>query len=313
MAEPLRVQQQVALFKKELIYANPQTMNGSNALLVHDLDVSILENETIGRNNISGQMGSQGAATVSQHNKVSFGVELVGSGDPLIAPAWGPVLEACGFAAIVDSGAQTITYKPIDEGFTSATMLYRLRKLEQAIPGMRGGVKFVLDNKSIPKMSFTMQGLFEQPILKTTVLSGISTAAFKDPIGVITGNVATCTLLGAPIKMSKLTIDPGITTKYVDDLDSNSVEIEARAGQVEVTYRVDEQEVIDATRNARENLKGSFVFAMGSTPGSKVSVVVPTIQVKSAKRTFDGEFAYMTVTADIVPAGRNEDLLITQS
>ncbi|KUJ73930.1 hypothetical protein AVO42_00470 [Thiomicrospira sp. XS5] len=279
-------------------------------MLVSNLDVKMIEASTADRNGLKGFMGSSGAITVDRKIVSSFDVEFAGSGNGATAPKWGRQLMGCGFAELV--GATDTTYTMVGQDFSSLAMLYRIGKVQQELLGSRGGVSIVLDQGTIPLFKFGYESLFQSPEVVAEYLSGIDFSAFKTPVGVT--DVATeVTLFGAPIKMKKLTIDPGIQYGKDSHTEGESVEIEARKGTVSTSFRTSDQELVDYIEHGSNNAEGPLNAVHGVAAGNILTVNVPNLQIKTASVAWDGEFANVDVTADIRPLTANTDLTITQS
>ncbi|NPA72674.1 MAG: hypothetical protein GXO35_07580 [Gammaproteobacteria bacterium] len=312
MAELLRKQQQVLVIKEEVSYGIDANPTGANVILAQDMSVKMLEADTATRNNINGRMGAQGSITTSRRTTSSFGVEFAGSGDPDFAPAWAALLKICGFAQVIDAVNHTVSYTPIDAGFTSATLYYRIGKLQQILAGTRGKLVFNLDKGSIPSVKFDLISLYKKPTIELTDMTGVDDSAYKLPVGVTSESVTSCKFLGVEVAMSKLTVDVGIGVKHLDDVDAEEVAIESRNGSVSISFRTQEQSLVDAIDNASTNALGDFIYQQGLVAGQKLKIDVPQIQVKTSDVNWDGEFAYCNVVADIVPNARNNDLILTQ-
>lgn len=310
MAELLRNQDQVIAVGLESTYGTAATVAGSDAVLARDMSVNMLESNTADRNNVTGYMGNQGAITVSRKGTASFGCEFAGSGAATTPPAWGKLLRACGLSETV--GASDVTYAPVGTGFESATLLYRIQKVQQRLIGARGAVTLNLDSQTIPTLAFNFESLYEAPTVEAGVLSGINTTAFKKPFGQ-TKDTATVTLLGSVVRMSKLSIDLGVQTQFVEDIEDESVEIVGRSGSVNISFRTTDAELVAAINNASANTEGALNAVHGSGAGSTLTVDIPNIQVKTASVSWDGEIANVDMTADIKPTEANNDLTITQS
>jgi len=310
MAELLRKQNQVLAVALETVYGNAASPVGGNAVLAMDMSVKMLESSVADRNNVTGYMGAQGGITTSRKITASFGCEFAGSGVATIPPAYGPLLRACGMSEVV--GASDVTYSPVGSEFESATMLYRIEKVQQRLVGTRGKLTLNLDAQTIPSIKFDFESLYEDPTVEAGLLTGVDTSAFKAPLGQ-TKNTASVTFLGQSVRMSKLTIDLGVQTQFVEDVEQESVEIVGRKGSINISFRTTDAELVNALQDASNNSEGALNTVHGTVPGSTLTVNVPNVQVKTAQVSWDGEVANVDVTADIKPNSANNDLTITQS
>lgn len=310
MAELLSRQNQVLAAALETVYATAASPAGANAILAMDMSVNMLDSNVADRNNVNGFMGAQGGVTVSRKGAASFGCEFAGSGAAATPPAWGILLRACGMSETI--GASDVTYAPVGSAFESATLLYRIEKVQQRLVGARGAFSLNLDAQTIPSMNFNFESLYEDPTVEAGFLSGIDVSAFKKPFGQ-TKDTATVTLFGSEVRMSKLSIDLGVQTQFVDHTGGESVEIVGRKGSVNISFRTTDAELVNAIKNASNNEEGALNAVHGSGAGKTLTVDVPNIQVKTSSVSWDGEIANVDMTADIKPVSANNDLTITQS
>jgi len=310
VAELLRKQQQLLLASIEATYGVDAVPTGSKAILAQDLVVNMIEAETADRNNTNGRLGAQGSITVAKHITASYGIEFAGSGVATTPPAWGEILRMCGMAEVI--GASSVTYSCIDSLWESISAYYRIGKLQQKLLGARSKFVLNLDNGTIPSIKFDMISLYQKPTVEVAVQAGVDTSAYKQPLGIISSN-ADVTFLGSAVKMSKLTIDPGVNAMYINDLDAESVEIDGRNGKVTISFRTTEAELVAAIDDSENNALGAVNFVNGLVAGQVLTVNVPRVQVETAKVAWVGEFAYCDVVAKIVPNAQNNDLTIVQS
>jgi hypothetical protein len=98
------------LAKLESVYGTDPTPTGSaNAILITNLTVNPLDAEVVSRDVIRPYLGISDRLIAQAKVAVEFEIELAGSGSPGVAPAWGPLLKACGFAEALNTAAVTIT------------------------------------------------------------------------------------------------------------------------------------------------------------------------------------------------------------
>lgn len=306
----LRKQNQALIAAIESTYGAAASPTGANAILAQDLSVKMLDSQTQDRNNVVPFMGDQGAITTARQVTASFGIEAATSGAAATPPAWGAILMACGFAEVI--GASDVTYTPVDEAFSSLTMIYRIKLLQQRLIGSRGSVSINLDEGTIPSFKFDFVSLYEDPTEEAAALSGVSYDLFKIPEGVT--DVSTqVTLFGTPVAMRKLTINPGIMVDMDRHTEGESAEIGGRKGDINISFRTSEAQLVDAIKKGSGNFEGALQAVHGIEANKTLTFDVPNIQVKTADIEWDGEFANVAMTASIKPLSANTDLSITQS
>lgn len=98
------------LAKIEAVYGtDPVPVGGSNAILVRNLNIDPQKTETENRDFVRTYLGNSEQLPVAIHTMVDFEVEMAGSGSAGTAPAYGPLLRACGFAETILAAAVTGT------------------------------------------------------------------------------------------------------------------------------------------------------------------------------------------------------------
>lgn len=92
----------VVLAKKEVTYGVDAAPTGAaNAVLTRNYSARPIESDRLERNLDVPGYGAQAAAPSNERRRISYEVELAGSGAAGTAPAWMELLEGCGMAAAV--------------------------------------------------------------------------------------------------------------------------------------------------------------------------------------------------------------------
>src|SRR5690606_38948214 len=118
-------------------------------------------------------------------------VELVGSGTAGTAPAWGPLLRACGVSETIVP-ATSVTYQPITNAQESGTLHFWIGGTRQIVKGVRGDARFRFPAQGIPYIEFDLTGLYGDPAEAapaTPTLTG-----FQKPVIVTKTNTPTFTI-----------------------------------------------------------------------------------------------------------------------
>lgn len=98
----LRTRKRVLASKIEAVYAqDPIPTFGANAILVKNLQVNPLEAEPESRDNVKGYFGNDEQVPTAAYRKVSFEVEIAGSGTAGVAPGYGQLLRACAMSETI--------------------------------------------------------------------------------------------------------------------------------------------------------------------------------------------------------------------
>lgn len=159
----LLTRKRLILAKAEATYGTDPTPTGSaNAILVRNLEITPLQSDIVQRELIRPYLGNYEQLLAQTRVQVTFEVELAGSGAAGTAPAYGPVLKACGLSETVVA-TTSVTYAPVSTSFSSVTIYFYQDGIRHIVTGARG--TFTLNGQvgAIPTIAFTMTGIYNAP------------------------------------------------------------------------------------------------------------------------------------------------------
>lgn len=160
---PLLSRKRLILAKTETTYGTDPTPTGAaNAILVRNLEITPLQADTVTRDLIRPYLGNSDQLLAQTRVEVTFEVELAGSGAAGTAPAYGPVLKACGLSETV-SASTSVTYAPVSSSFSSVTIYFHNDGIRHKVTGCRGTFELSAEVGQIPVISFTMTGIYNAP------------------------------------------------------------------------------------------------------------------------------------------------------
>ena len=163
--------------KEESTYGtDPTPVGGSDAIQVTNLEVTPLESDNVQAAAFQGFIGNSTRGTLVANKRVSvtFDVELAGSGAAGTAPAFGPLLKACGLSETVVVST-SVTYAGVSSSFDSVTIYCFYDGTRHKITGGRGTVTFNFTAGQFATASFNFIGIYNAP--DDTALSGTFTVA----------------------------------------------------------------------------------------------------------------------------------------
>jgi hypothetical protein len=160
---PLLSRKRLILAKTETTYGTDPTPTGTaNAILVRNLEITPLQADTVTRDLIRPYLGNSDQLLAQTRVEVTFEVELAGSGTAGTAPAYGPVLKACGLSETVVA-TTSVTYAPVSASFSSVTIYFHNDGIRHKVTGCRGTFELNAEVGQIPVISFTMTGIYNAP------------------------------------------------------------------------------------------------------------------------------------------------------
>lgn len=183
---PLLSRKRVILAETESTYGTDPTPTGAaNAILVRNLSITPQNSELVSRDLVRPYLGASEQLLAGVHVTCEFEVEMAGSGTAGTAPAYGPLLLACGLSATTSAGV-SVTYAPVSSAFGSVTIHYNVDGVLHKLTGCRGNVQVSLQVGQIPVFRFSFTGLYNAPIGEA--LPSPTYTAFQTPLAANSDN-----------------------------------------------------------------------------------------------------------------------------
>jgi len=313
----------VILAKTEGTYGNDPVPTGvANALLVSNMSIEQLNANNVDRNLIRPFFGAseqlQGAANVG----VSFDIELAGSGTATTAPAWGPLVLACGMSETV--GASWVEYLPNSLGSTtkSLTFYYHLDGVLHKLLGARGSFSANMGVGERPILSFKFTGL--DGGVTAAVNPAATLTAWKSPLVVSdpnTGDIllgcsyATGAITGGTSYPSKgLTFDLGAEAKHTPLLGGESVNITNRMTKGKASFDLTAAQHVTMMTAVKANTLYTLGMTHGTAAGNIITVFAPAVQLSNPAYEDSDGIALNSFDLVFTPttAGNDEIRIITK-
>lgn len=283
MTDPIRFDSKIILAKPEGTYATDPTPTGAaNAMLMKNVEIRPMEGQDVSRNLERPYMGAQEEMATALYSVLTGTVELVGSGDTGVAPAWGPLMRACGVAEVVTPddtpGDGTVEYTPVTDAHESVALHFYIGTTRHVILGTRGTVEVTFNAQGLPEGRFTLTGLFFAP--SNQVRPSVDLTAFQVPEVVTDATVTAFTIDSVSFVMSTFGFNLG-----------NSVEPRLWVGR-EAIIITGRQEALTARVEAVplgtwnpfsktiSRARVPVVLEHGSTAGARFKFEAPTCSVK---------------------------------
>lgn len=299
----------------EATYGQDATPTGaSGAILISDASVTPLDAQNIDRDLIRGAFGASEQLVGPASVKVSYSVELAGSGTAGTAPAWGKLLQACCCAEGLLSTPARVEYTPVSTGLKSSTQYYYDDGALHKMLGAMGD--FTLSAK-----------IGERPLLKfdwTALDGGMSAAtdtgtytAWKKPVAVTKANIIDITL-GATYSAGALTggvlySSTGLEMKAGNQVNftplggTESVDIVDResTGSIELDLTAAQETAMMALVKA--NTAQSLAITIGLASGSKVMFFAPNVQFLAPKKVDKNGKRLIGYDLRFIPVNGNDE------
>jgi hypothetical protein len=307
----------VILAKTEATYGTDSTPTGAaNAILVRNLDVTPLDAEIVSRDLVRPYFGNYDQIIAAQKVVVTFEVEMQGAGAAGTAPAYGPLLLACGLAETISAGVSA-TYRPVSSTFSSVTLYVQVQDQTAGsspvhkVTGCRGNVEFTLNAKQIPVMKFTMTGVYNA-VVDVANISATYTA-FKTPIAVNKANTPVFSFFSvATLVASEFNLNLNNEVVYRNLLNSESVILTDRKVGGTVVFEAPALATLNIWTTALGTALGSMQITHGATAGSIVDIsATATVDAVNPSYTDMDGIVMASVPFVLIPttAGNDEFVL----
>jgi len=277
------------LAKIESAYATDAAPTGAdNAILISNQTINPLAAQNVDRALVRPYFGGSEQLLGPVYKEVSFDVELAGSGTAGTAPAWGPLLRACGFAQTIIA-ATRVDYTPVSTGFESLTIYYYDDGVVHKLLGARGEWSLNAKVGAKPTISFKFIGLDGGDVAGTP--GTVTLSAFKTPL-VVTNAFTLPLVLGGTVSPTGAPAITGGTTytsqgvelasgnavNHIPLIGSESVEITDRSVTGKVMLDMSAAQEVAQMAIVKAATLSSVGMVHGTTAGNKVLLFSPSAQ-----------------------------------
>lgn len=265
------------LTKIETTYGTDAVPTGAaNAMQMTNVTFNPSVGQEESRDLVLPWMGHQGVILTGSYATLSGEIEIAGSGTPGTAPAWGPMMRACGMAEVVSAGVD-VQYTPVSSGHEAASIYFNGDGVRHVLIGSRGNMNFQMTPQRIPRFVFTMTGLLGT-ITDTPLPTPITLTGFKRPVPVNKANT-TFSLHGLAGACEGVNIDLGNQVEPRFLIGHESIQQVDR----QITGSAVMEAVLLATKNwyqiAELGTLGTLAAAHGTVAGNIVEFAATAVQV----------------------------------
>lgn len=303
---PQLTRRRTILAKIETTYGTDPTPTGSaNAILVRNLNITPQDSEIVSRDLIRPYLGNSEQLQASTHVTLDFEVEMAGSGTAGTAPAYGPLLRACGLSETVDTGV-SVTYAPISSSFESVTIYFNVDGTLHKITGARGNVELTINARQIPVYKFTFTGLYNAPTAAS--LPSVTYTAFQTPLVANNDNTTGFSFYSYSGVLESLSMNVGNAIAYRTLIGSESVIQSDRktSGTVQIEAPGIGTKDFFAAALADGTL-GGLDITHGTTGGNKVQVVSTRIDIANPSYNDNNGINMLSIPFVAVPSTAGND------
>lgn len=308
---PLLTRKRMILAKIEATYGTDSTPLAANAILVSNLNITPVEQESDTREIIRPSLGDKEIVVALNRVVVEFDCELVGSGSAGTAPGYGALLRACGLSETIVAST-SVTYAPVSSSFESATIYIGVDGVQHKVLGARGTFSIDMSAKQIPTIKFKMTGLMGT--VTDTALVTPTFTGFGTPLVVNNTNSTGFALHGFSGVMSALSVDLGVDVNHRSLVGASEyIQITNRDVTGQITIEAPTIASKDFFTIAKTAASGALTLTHGTVAGNKCKIDGVKVQISQPQYTdMDGvQMLQMAMNFRPNAAGGNDELTLT--
>jgi hypothetical protein len=305
---PLLSRKRLILAKTESTYGTDPTPTGSaNAILVRNLEITPLQADTVTRDLIRPYLGNSDQLLANTRVELTFEVELAGSGTAGTAPAYGPVLKACGLSETVVA-TTSVTYAPVSASFSSCTIYFHNDGIRHKLTGCRGSFSVNAEVGQIPVISFTMTGIYNAPT--DTALPTPTYANQAAPLIFKNGNTSNFSIFSYSGCLQSLSFEVANEVIYRELVGCNKeVLITNRAPSGTAVIEAPTIATKDFFTIANGSTTGSITFQHGATAGNIVTFTTAQSDIGSPTYSDQDGIQMLNLPYLAIPSSSGNDEL----
>lgn len=251
-----------------------------DCVLVRNPVITPLDMTYAERNLVRGFFGNFDAIATIKKVKVTFEIELAGSGTAGTAPAWGTALQSC--AALETIVAVTsAAYTPQSPGIKTCSIYYNVDGMLHKIVWCRGNATFKLKANDIPFIAFEFIGL-DTGATDTAILTPSSFGTFKTPLAANKLNTPTFSLFGvATLALENFELNFGNVNQQVSRIGSEQILHTDRKTVGTVMFEMTTVATKDWLAQVKTNALGALNLVHGTVAGGIITIAAPNIELQS--------------------------------
>ncbi len=312
------------LAKTEVTYGvDPVPTGGANALLVSNLSINPINAQNVDRDIIRPYLGGSEQLLGTRYVEMGFDIELVGSGTVATAPAWGPVLRACGMAQTLTAVTRA-DYTPISTAFESLTIYWYDDGVLHKATGCRGNARIMMKVGERPMLSFSFTGIYSSATAAAN--PSVTLTAFKTPQIVVDQNagdvtfggthdagIAPAITGGTPYPSQGLELDLGNSVNFTALLGGETVDITQRSVTGKLTLDLTAAQEVSLLDNVELATLTSIGLIHGTVANLKAMIWLPGAQLINPQKAEVNGKRLISYDVRCPPATGNDEIRIVTS
>ena len=311
------------LIKNTIVTAKVQTTAGAdaaptgaaNAVLMSEGSITPLDAQAIDRSLIRGYFGGSEQLVGPASVKLTYAVELAGSGVAGTAPAWGQLLQGCAVAEGMLTTPARVEYTPVSTSLKMLTQYYyddgALHKLLDSM----GNCTLSAKVGERPMLRFEWTGL-DGGIAVAPNATGVFTP-WKKPVALTKANVIDITLGGTyaagalsggtVYNSTGLELNFGNVVNFSAMLSTETVDISDRQSTATIELELTAAQEVAMMASVKANETQALGFTIGTAAGNKVLVFGPAAQLTNPRKSELNGKRLIGFDVRLVPVNGNDE------
>lgn len=304
------VRNKAILAKIETTYGTDPTPTGSaNAMLVKNLTITPIAADVVSRDLIRPYLGNSDQLVAGNHVEIEFDIEMQASGTLGTAPAYGPLLRACGFAETVTASTM-VEYEPVSSGFESVAIYAWEDGILHKMLGCRGNMNLEISARGIPFFRFRMVGKYAAPT--DTALPTADYSDFVDPLVANSTNTPTFSFFGvSSLVLESLTLDMGNQVDYRALIGSETTQITDRKVSGQLSCESVALSSFNPFSLALGTSTGALQIVHGTASGRRVQIDCPRVDIGAPSYADSGGVSMFNIPVVAMPDSGNDEIKLT--
>jgi len=313
---PRRIKNTIVTAKVETTAGTDAVPTGAaNAVLISDATITPLDAASIDRALMRGYLGGSEQLVGPGSVKMSYSVELAGSGAAATPPAWGQLLQGCAASEGLLTTPARVEYTPVSTSFKTLTQYYYDDGLVHKLLSSMGNCTLSAKVGERPMLRFEWVGL-DGGIVATPNPTGTFTA-WKKPVAMTRANVVDIALGatyaagaltgGALYNSTGLEMNFGNTVNFSAMLSSETVDISDRQSTATMEVELSAAQEVALMEKVKANETQSLGFIIGTASGNKVLFFAPAVQLTNPRKSELNGNRLIGFDLRLVPVNGNDE------
>lgn len=271
---------QLLLAKEETTYGtDPAPTAAANAVLAMNVRLQPFEASKVTRQHARPIQGARPALLVGKHAKITFEVEVKGSGTAGTAPGFAVMLRSCKMAEVIVAGT-SVTYNPVSSAHKSCTLYFYVDGLLFKLQGARGNWKYTLNADGLPVIEFAFTGLFIQPSAAAVAAPTFGNQLTIDPQEATTENTPVFSVgAAAALALRSFTFDAGNRVIYRTLIRRRQIVIPSSSETAEFKIEAEALATFNPYALAEARTPQAVTLTHGTGAGRVCTLSIPNFQL----------------------------------